>query len=58
MHSQYPVESQQWPSDLRPLIGSINADQMRAMNFQVDEGQEQPRKVANDFLQNRLPPTE
>ena len=43
---------------LRPLIGSINADQMRAMNFQVDEGQEQPRKVANDFLQNRLPPTE
>jgi len=43
---------------LRPLIGSINADQMRAMNFQVDEGQEQPRAVANDFLNNRVPPTE
>jgi osmoprotectant transport system permease protein len=42
---------------LRPLIGAINADEMRAMNFEVDEGQKQPRAVAAEFRKNSLSPT-
>ena len=42
---------------LRPLIGAIDADEMRAMNFEVDEGQKQPRAVAAAFRKNSLPPT-
>lgn len=34
---------------LQPLIGAINADEMRAMNFEVDEGKQQPRSVAAAF---------